>query len=65
MDYKKKLQEIIDISGLSQQLLADEIGTSIVTLNNWLNGKSVPTRKALLEKMRFIINIYKTETKTQ
>lgn len=50
MDYKKKLQEIIDVSGLSQHLLADEIGTSLVTLNNWLNGKSVSTRKVLLEK---------------
>ncbi len=58
MDYKKKLQEIIDISGLSQQLLADEIGTSIVTLNNWLNGKSVPTRKALLEKIDALYNKY-------
>jgi hypothetical protein len=58
MDYKKKLQEIIDISGLSQQLLADEIGTSLVTLNNWLNGKSVPTRKALLEKIDALYSKY-------
>lgn len=47
MDYRTKLQEIITISGLSQQSLAEKIGTSLVTLNNWLNGKSIPTRKAL------------------
>lgn len=58
MDYKKKLQEIIDISGLSQQLLADKIGTSLVTLNNWLNGKSAPTRKALLEKIDALYSKY-------
>ncbi len=51
MDYRKKLQEIVDASGLSQQSLADDIGTSLVTLNNWLNGKSTPTRKALLTKI--------------
>lgn len=58
MNYKKKLQEIIDVSGLSQQLLADEIGTSLVTLNNWLNGKSAPTRKALLEKIDALYSKY-------
>lgn len=47
MDHRKKLEEIIAASGLSQQSLAEKIGTSLVTLNNWLNGKSTPTRKAL------------------
>lgn len=51
MDYQKKLQEISRTSGLSQQSLADKIGTSLVTLNNWLNGKSTPTRKAFLAKI--------------
>lgn len=55
MDYKEKLQEIINASGLSQQSLAEKIGTSLVSLNNWLNGKSTPTRKALLTK---IDNLY-------
>ncbi|QQR51629.1 helix-turn-helix transcriptional regulator [Candidatus Saccharibacteria bacterium] len=58
MDYKKKLKEIIDTSGLSQQSLADEIGTSLVTLNNWLNGKSTPTRKALLTKIDALYSKY-------
>lgn len=51
MDYKTKLQAIIDSNGLSQQALADKIGTSFVTMNNWLNGKSKPTRKALQENI--------------
>lgn len=51
MDYRTKLQEIITASGLSQQSLAEKVGTSLVTLNNWLNGKSTPTRKALLAKI--------------
>ncbi|MFC2317393.1 MAG: helix-turn-helix domain-containing protein [Candidatus Saccharimonas sp.] len=58
MDYKKKLQEIIDISGLSQQSLADKIGVSLVTLSNWLNGKSTPTRKALLAKIDALYSKY-------
>jgi transcriptional regulator with XRE-family HTH domain len=58
MDYKKKLHEIIDVSGLSQQSLADDIGTSLVTLNNWLNGRSTPTRKALLTKIDALYNKY-------
>lgn len=48
MDYRTKLQQIIVASGLSQQSLAEKIGTSFVTLNNWLNGKSVPTRSNLI-----------------
>lgn len=51
MDYRTKLQEITTASGLSQQSLAEKIGTSLVSLNNWLNGKSTPTRKALLMKI--------------
>ena len=58
MDYKKKLHKIIDVSGLSQQSLADDIGTSLVTLNNWLNGRSTPTRKALLTKIDALYNKY-------
>jgi transcriptional regulator with XRE-family HTH domain len=51
MDYKTKLQAIITSSGLSQQALAEKIGTSFVSMNSWLNGKSTPTRKILREKI--------------
>lgn len=58
MDYKTKLQSIIDSSGLSQQALADKIGTSLVTMNNWLNGKAKPTRKALQENINSLYKQY-------
>ena len=51
MDYKEKLSKIISASGLSQQSLAEKLGTSFVSLNNWLNGKATPTRKDLLAKI--------------
>lgn len=51
MDYRAKLQKIIVASGLSQQSLAEKLGTSFVSLNNWLNGKATPTRKVLLERI--------------
>lgn len=51
MEYRAKLQQIIAKSGLSQQMLAEKIGTSLVSLNNWLNGKTTPTRKALLAQI--------------
>jgi Fic family protein len=51
MDYQEKLVRIIKASGLSQQSLAGELGTSFVSLNNWLNGKAVPTRKELLARI--------------
>lgn len=51
MDYRTKLQKIVTASGLSQQSLAERLGTSFVSLNNWLNGKATPTRKNLLAKI--------------
>lgn len=59
MTYQAKLKLIINSSGLSQQALAVKIGVSTVSLNNWLNGKSKPTRKALIEK---IDNLYLTHS---
>ena len=58
MDYRQKLQAIIDAGGLSQQALADKIGTSLVTINNWLNGKAKPTRKALQENIDSLYSNY-------
>lgn len=51
MNSRTKLQKIIAASGLSQQSLAEKLGTSFVSLNNWLNGKAVPTRKALISRI--------------
>lgn len=58
MDYRTKLQAIIDSGGLSQQALADKIGTSQVTMNNWLNGKANPTRKALKQNIDSLYLLY-------
>ena len=41
-NYAKKLQKIIAASGLSQEKLAEILGVSFVTLNSWVNEKSVP-----------------------
>lgn len=58
MDYRTKLQKIITASGLSQQSLAEKLGTSFVSLNNWLNGKATPTRKELLARIDLLFVEY-------
>ncbi len=42
----QKLQLIQQLSGLAQEKLAEELGVSFVTINSWINGKSVPRPKA-------------------
>ncbi len=51
MDDRTKLYQIQKASGLTQQALATEIGTSLVSLNNWLSGGTKPTRKAFLARI--------------
>lgn len=51
MDDQIKLQQIIKASGLSQQALAEKLGTSLVSVNNWLNGKATPTRRHLISQI--------------
>lgn len=58
MDYRTKLQKIVAASGLSQQSLAEKLGTSFVSLNNWLNGKVTPTRKELLARIDILFIQY-------
>lgn len=58
MDYRTKLQKIIAATGLSQQSLAEKIGTSFVSLNNWLNGKATPTRKELKARIDILFVEY-------
>lgn len=41
-----KLKIIQNISGLTQEILAKELGVSFVTLNSWINKKSQPRRNA-------------------
>jgi Fic family protein len=56
--YQDKIIQIIKASGLSQQSLAEKLGTSFVTLNHWFNGKSQPTRKELLSKIDLLYAYY-------
>lgn len=58
MDSRTKLQKIIAASGLSQQSLAEKLGTSFVSLNSWLGGKTTPTRKELIARIDLLFIEY-------
>ena len=45
MKISEKLQIIKDVSGLTQEKLARQIGVSFATLNSWINNKSLPHKK--------------------
>jgi len=45
MNISKKLQIIQRLSGLTQEKLAQRLGVSFVTLNSWLNKKSLPHKQ--------------------
>ncbi len=46
MTIKDKLIIIKNLSGLTQEKVAEKLGVSFVTLNSWINGKSKPRRGA-------------------
>ncbi|MBR3386077.1 Fic family protein [Candidatus Saccharibacteria bacterium] len=52
-EYATKLKQILLATEWSQEALASKLGTSFVTLNSWVNGKSDP-RPAAKEKIDFI-----------
>jgi Fic family protein len=58
MKINEKLQLIKKISGLTQEKLAGEIGVSFVTLNSWINERSIPHKK----KQDIIDELYKKYT---
>jgi len=45
MRISQKLQIIKDLSGLTQEKLARQIGVSFATLNSWINEKSLPHKR--------------------
>lgn len=45
MDAKDILKLIKQLSNLNQEELARELGVSFVTLNSWINGRSIPHKK--------------------
>lgn len=46
MDYRTQLQSILKASGWSQEQLARNLAVSFVTLNSWVNKRSIPRVKA-------------------
>ncbi len=46
MTSSEKLKIIQNLSGLTQEKIARELGVSFVTLNSWIRGRSVPRAKA-------------------
>ena len=47
MKVSEKIKIIIRLSGLTQESLAKELGVSFVTLNSWINDKSIPHKKKI------------------
>lgn len=47
MNISEKLKIIKRLSGLTQENLAKELSVSFVTLNSWINGKSIPHQSRL------------------
>ncbi len=58
MKINEKLKLIKQISELTQESLARELGVSFVTLNSWINNKSIPHKK----KQDKIDELYKKYT---
>ena len=50
------LKEVLKSKGVKQNYLAQRIGVSTVTLSNWVNGKSSPTKKHL-EKLSEVLDV--------
>lgn len=53
---KDMLKEVLKSKGVKQNYLAQRIGVSTVTLSNWVNGKSAPSKKNL-EKLSELLNV--------
>lgn len=55
MNYPEYLKSIIKASGWSQEQLASQLGVTFATLNSWINSRSKPRAKALIniEKLYF------------
>ena len=58
MTIKQKLTIIKKESNLTQEKIAKKLGVSFVTLNSWINGRSIPHKK----KQDIIDELYKKIT---
>lgn len=50
------LKEIIKAKGLKQTFVAQKIGVSVVTVNNWVQGKTAPNEKHL-QKLSSLLDV--------
>jgi transcriptional regulator with XRE-family HTH domain len=50
------LKEIIKSKGMKQNYLAQRIGVSVVTVSNWVKGKSSPSEKNL-QKLSELLDV--------
>lgn len=46
-NYSNKLRQILAATGWSQETLSTKLGVSFVSLNNWINGKTMPREQAV------------------
>jgi transcriptional regulator with XRE-family HTH domain len=60
MDYIKKLKEILEVNNVSQEMIARDLGVTLVTFNRWLNKKAIPRKKAE-NKIKTLILKYTTD----
>jgi len=51
-----RLKEILEKRGLTQVWLSDQIGVSVVSVNNWCQNKNDPSLKTL-KKMADVLGI--------
>ena len=65
MNYLYQLNGILKASGWSQEQLARELGVSFPALNAWLNKRSRPRQKALVNIEKLYLNIVGTGTVDQ
>jgi len=50
------LKEILKSKGIKQNYLAQRVGVSVVTVSNWVKGKSSPSKKHL-EKLCEVLDV--------
>ena len=50
------LKEVIRTKGMKQTFIAQKIGVSVVTVSNWVQGKSAPNEKHL-KKLSELLNV--------
>jgi cell filamentation protein, protein adenylyltransferase len=62
MNYVNRLTSILKASGWSQEQLAHELHVSFPTLNSWINKRSRPRQRALLDIERLHLTVVGSDT---